>query len=149
MAQNGSNYTELLLGLCCIMIAVQVDCKPALTCCVVINQCIFTSLKDTDFLEEYYELLKLPQYETYPEFPAVGVAYDAIWSLALALDKVTNRVANGNDSGCGHLRGALVPLEFFDYANEKMGCILRQSIDEVEFSGVTVSKCKTISFIPN
>ena len=45
----------------------------------------------------------------------------------------------GNDSGCENLQGELVPLEDFDYTNEKVGCILRQGFAEVNFVGITVS----------
>ena len=33
----------------------------------------------------------------------------------------------------------LVPLEEFDYHNNKMGCLLKESMDEVFFHGVSVS----------
>ena len=66
------------------------------------------------------------------------MAYDSIWSIAYGLDKASKKVAAGNDSGCGHLPGDLVPLEEFDYLNEKMGCVLKTSMDEVLFAGITV-----------
>ena len=44
-----------------------------------------------------------------------------------------------NDSGCEGLPGDLVPLEKFDYTNERVGCILRQGFAEVNFFGLTVS----------
>ena len=68
-----------------------------------------------------------------------GVAYDTIWSLALGLDRAMNRVAENNDSGCEELAGELVPLEMFNYTNQKMGCVLEQSIADLEFTGITVS----------
>ena len=49
------------------------------------------------------------------------------------------RIAMGNDSGCEGLPGDLVPLEEFDYTNERVGCILRQGFAEVNFLGITVS----------
>ena len=52
----------------------------------------------------------------------------------------------GNDSGCENLPGELVPLEKFDYTNEKVGCILRQGFAEVNFLGITVS-CYVFLFI--
>ena len=68
-----------------------------------------------------------------------GAAYDGIWSIALGLDRAMNRVVNNNDSGCEELVGELVPLEMFNYTNQKMGCVLEQSIAELEFTGITVS----------
>ena len=68
-----------------------------------------------------------------------GVAYDTVWSMAIGLDRATRKIAKGNDSGCENLPGDLVPLEYFNYTNEKLGCIMRQSFSEVKFIGVTVS----------
>ena len=67
------------------------------------------------------------------------MAHDGIWSLAIGLDNAVKRIAMGNDSGCEELPGDLVPLEQFDYTNEKVGCILRQGFTEVNFLGITVS----------
>ena len=91
------------------------------------------------FLDDYRQLLQLPQYRQYNSLGVVGVAYDTIWSIALALDTASKRIAVGNDSGCGHLSGDLVPLELFDYTNERVGCIMKRSMDDVKFTGVTVS----------
>ena len=90
------------------------------------------------FIEEYHELLSLPQYNSYPELGLAGTAYDSMWSIALGLDRASKKIASGNDSGCSHLPGDLVPLEKFDYFNEKVGCIMKQSMDEIAFNGITV-----------
>ena len=37
------------------------------------------------------------------------------------------------------MEGDVVPLEEFDYHNKKMGCLLKESMDEVFFHGVSVS----------
>ena len=76
----------------------------------------------------------------------MGVAYDAIWSIAIGLDIASKKITAGNDSGCEHTYGELVPLEMFDYGNEKLGCIMRQSYDEVMFTGVTVSLFECVVF---
>ena len=70
-----------------------------------------------------------------------GVPFDTIWALALGLDAAVQRIAQNNesDSGCGDLPGDLVPLEEFNYTNEKLGCIMRQSMSNLEFTGMTVS----------
>ena len=36
-------------------------------------------------------------------------------------------------------RGKLVPLEKFDYHNEKLGCLIQESMDELKFLGIFVS----------
>ena len=87
----------------------------------------------------YHGLLNQAQYKDYHDAGIGGVAYDSMWSIALGLDKASKKIAAGNnDSECSDLPGDLVPLEEFDYSNEKLGCILKNSIDEVSFIGVTV-----------
>ena len=72
-----------------------------------------------------------------------GVVYDAIWILALALNKTLSMVDIGNSSvigtGCENATGSLVPLEAFSYSNEKMGCLMQWNIQRTNFSGVSVS----------
>ena len=69
-----------------------------------------------------------------------------MWSIAIGLDITSKKITAGNDSGCEHLYGELVPLEMFDYANVKLGCIMRKSFDEVMFTGVTVSLFECVVF---
>ena len=92
-----------------------------------------------EFTEQYRALFQLPQYKEYTELALGGLAYDAVWSFVLGLDKATKKIARRNDSGCENVPGDLVPLEYFNYTNEKLGCIMRQSFSEVQFIGVTVS----------
>jgi hypothetical protein len=72
-----------------------------------------------------------------------GVVYDAIWILALALNKTLSMVDMGNSSvirtGCENATGSLVPLEEFSYDNEKMGCLIQWNLQRTNFSGVSVS----------
>ena len=72
-----------------------------------------------------------------------GVVYDAIWILALALNKTLSMVNAGNSSvigtGCENATGSLVPLEEFSYSSEKMGCLIQWNIQSTNFSGVSVS----------
>ena len=69
--------------------------------------------------------------------------YDAIWILALALNKTLSMVEAGNSSiagtGCENATGSLVPLEEFSYSNEKMGCLIQWNLQQTNFSGVSVS----------
>ena len=69
--------------------------------------------------------------------------YDLIWALALGLDSASKKIAQGNKTGCEEqYDGDLVPLEEFNYTNQKIGCILRKSISEVQFDGLSVSHDK-------
>ena len=73
-----------------------------------------------------------------------GVVYDAMWILALALNKTFSMVEAGNSSiiaetGCEDVPGSLVPLEEFSYSNEKMGCLMQWNLQQTNFSGVSVS----------
>ena len=58
--------------------------------------------------------------------------------MALGLDHALERVSRNDSSGCDHLPGKLVPLENFDYYNELMGCVLKKSFHQVNFTGITV-----------
>ena len=51
-------------------------------------------------------------------------------------------VKSGNINGthCENVTGPLVPLEQFDYSNEKMGCLIHWNIQQRNFSGVSVRK---------
>ena len=100
-----------------------------------------TEQTSKEFLEVYNDHLNQPRYHRFNPVATIapGVPYDGIWSLALGLDNAIKRVAQGNESGCEELFGDLVPLEEFNYTNEKMGCILRKSINEVQFDGLSVS----------
>ena len=92
-----------------------------------------------EFKEEYDSLVNSPKYEDIDPLSVIGVAYDSVWAMAIGLDTASERVRTGNDSGCDHLPGDLVPLEEFDYSNAKMGCVLNESFLETSFMGITVS----------
>ena len=59
--------------------------------------------------------------------------------MAIGLDNTMKRIAVRNDSGCEKFSGDFVPLEQFDYTNERVGCLLREGFAEVNFLGITVS----------
>ena len=48
-----------------------------------------------------------------------------------------------NETGCEEkgLEGALVPLHEFSYDNGLMGCVIRWSLEQTDFDGVTASHC--------
>ena len=80
---------------------------------------------------------------------SAGLAYDTVWALAHGLDRAVDAIVKNDSSGCEDLPGDLVPLEKFNYQNEKMGCVLRKSIGNVHFPGITVSLvAMAISLLP-
>ena len=91
-----------------------------------------------EFVEKYYSLVNSPEYKDIVPSSVAGVAYDAVWAMAIGLDTASKRVHMGNESGCEHLPGDLVPPEEFDYSNAKMGCVLEKSFSETSFIGITV-----------
>ena len=71
-----------------------------------------------------------------------GVAYDAVWTLALALNRTQEMFLsnyNVSEIGCDGLDGGLVPLEKFNYSNGVMGCVMCWSLQQTNFSGISVS----------
>ena len=75
---------------------------------------------------------------------AGGRAYDAVWVLALALNRTMAMVGSGNinGTGCENATGSLVPLEQFQYSNERMGCLIQWNIQRTNISGVSVRNTK-------
>ena len=73
---------------------------------------------------------------------AGGRAYDAVWVLAIALNRTMTMVktANINGTGCENTTGSLVPLEQFQYSNEMMGCLIQWNIQMTNISGVSVKE---------
>ena len=67
------------------------------------------------------------------------MAFDSIWTIALGLHNASESVRINDSRGCEDYPGELVPLEEFDYHNDKMGCVLRRSMGNVDFAGITVS----------
>ena len=67
--------------------------------------------------------------------------YDIMWVLAHALNNTATMVDSGNisETNCGNMHGPLVPLNEFNYTNEKMGCLLQWNLQLTDFSGVSVS----------
>ena len=94
-----------------------------------------------DYITQYEMLLNdSERYPNLTRLESAAAEYDATWAMALGLHNASEKVKINDSSGCGHLPGKLVPLEQFDYANQMMGCVLRNSIAEVDFTGITVSE---------
>ena len=72
----------------------------------------------------------------------VGVRlYDIMWMLAIALNNTMSMVRSGDisETGCSSVPGSLVPLEEFNYNNEKMGCLIQWNLQTTNYTGVSVS----------
>ena len=95
-----------------------------------------------EYEKEYSKLLQQERYQVQnlTKFIASGSIYDATWAMALGLHNASEMVMMNDSSGCDHLPGRLVPLEDFDYMNEKMGCVMHNSFHQVHFFGITVSQ---------
>lgn len=100
------------------------------------------------FANQYHSLLQEPKYENLAKLGIAGLAFDAVWAIAVGLNIASKKILFGNDTGCEKVSGEMVPLEYFNYTNKKLGCILKQSFSEVSFLGITVSQiCNKLSHI--
>ena len=70
-----------------------------------------------------------------------GVMYDVVWVLALALNKTMTMISSSDISqtDCEGVPGETVPLEQFNYTNEKIGCLVQWNLQQTNFNGVSVS----------
>ena len=64
------------------------------------------------------------------------LAYDSVWTLALALNKTMNMINTNNTLDGG---SSLVPLEGFSYGNSSAACLIRHSLSNTNFTGLSVS----------
>ncbi len=88
------------------------------------------------------------------------VAYDTLWTFALALNRTNEMVGSltreeilnmtqcgGTDEETG-VKWEVVSLENFTYSNQLMGCIIRWNLERTDFVGVSVSQnIATISIL--
>ena len=67
-------------------------------------------------------------------------AYDAVWALALALNKTAEQIkSNTSIPKCQNLQGyANISLDHFQYNNAKLSCYLNSNLQETNFNGVSV-----------
>ena len=67
--------------------------------------------------------------------------YDVLWAFAFALNRTMDLIASGDINGthCENSEGSLVHLHEFNYTNEMMGCLIQWSLQQTDFSGLTVS----------
>ena len=100
----------------------------------------------SEYKNEYDSRLNdTSRYPNLTKLDAAGMAYDAIWTIALSLHNASESVRINDSRGCENYAGELVSLEKFDYRNKMMGCVFRRSITNIDFSGITVSIAITIS----
>ena len=66
--------------------------------------------------------------------------YDGLWALAFALNRTMTMVNNEDidRTGCQNASGSLVSLHQFTYKNKMMGCLIQWSLQQTNFSGLTV-----------
>ena len=107
---------------------------------------VLTLQTPEEFELEYARRLELPKYDGLTKPFAAGVAYDAAWAIAVGLNITLNKIQSNDILGCESHPGKLVPLEKFNYSNDKMGCVLVKSFSEVNFTGITVSDTLRIRY---
>ena len=64
------------------------------------------------------------------------LAYDSVWTLALALNRTMNMINTNDTLDCGP---SPVPLEEFSYGNSSTACLIRHSLRGTNFTGMSVS----------
>ncbi len=78
------------------------------------------------------------------------MAFDALWTFALALNRTSEMVQSSTRQGIANLTGCnvpgeLVPLENFAYSNQFMGCVIRWNLEKTDFVGISVSQLFPLS----
>ena len=102
------------------------------------HACIAQSAEEFD--EIYHVRLADSEYDISTVYI---IAFDTIWTLALALNKTEEmRLNNITTERCSDLTGELVPLSQFNYSNAYMGCIIKEHFHKVNFTGVSVNQCQ-------
>ena len=93
-----------------------------------------------EFLAEYEASLDRPEYSHLESTVTSSLAYDAIWSLALALNSTLGDILDEiSPPRCENFTGGFTPLENFTYSDQKVGCIVREYLQATDFTGVSVS----------
>ena len=93
-----------------------------------------SSQSASNFTELYKTALNV-----YEATTANAIAFDAVWALAEALNKTEEmRLDNETVANCTDFDGDLVPLDQFNYSNGLMGCVLKYTLHQTDFLGVSV-----------
>ena len=77
--------------------------------------------------------------------PEGYTAFDAVYSMAIALDKVQKAVCKGDNLGCGHSEN-LTSIEDFQYYNAQLECMVKVELSNTDFLGVSVSNRNLINY---
>uniref|UniRef100_A0A1X7VPL5 G-protein coupled receptors family 3 profile domain-containing protein n=1 Tax=Amphimedon queenslandica TaxID=400682 RepID=A0A1X7VPL5_AMPQE len=93
---------------------------------------------------EFYELYnsRLANHSSYPEYRYIlssyvaHMAYDATWTLALALDRTAKRIAGGQGPG-PECSGTLTPLDEWNNTITATSCLIRYELGRTSFEGLT------------
>ena len=64
------------------------------------------------------------------------LAYDSVFTLALALNRTVHMINTNDTLDCGP---SPVPLEEFSYDNSSTACLIRHSLSNTNFTGLSVS----------
>ena len=111
------------------------------------------------FYTLYEERITEPQTNIsyYSHSSVATVAYDALWALALALNRTSEMVESltreeimnstqceGSDEKTSR-EWEIVSLENFTYTNQLMGCIVRWNLERTDFVGVSVKLMSILS----
>ena len=64
------------------------------------------------------------------------LAYDSVWTLALALNRTMNMINTNDTLDCGP---SPVPLEEFSYGNSSTACLIRHNLSKTNVTGLSVS----------
>ena len=63
-----------------------------------------------------------------------------MWVVAVGLHRADVWAKEGRgDTECDQLPGEYVPLNLFNYTNQRMGCLMRKGFASTNFTGITVS----------
>jgi gamma-aminobutyric acid type B receptor len=66
------------------------------------------------------------------------IAYDATWTLALALDKVERKLSTGDIGDCHSPNPTnITKLYNFKYRNSTVACLIRSELTKTSFEGLT------------
>jgi gamma-aminobutyric acid type B receptor len=110
------------------------------------NAPTISGLSPYQFTQRYTSFFNgsYPQYSGLSYQVEAFTAFDAIWTLALALDRVQKAVCASDNLGC-NISPTLNPLEDYRYFDAQMECMLNRTLNDTGFNGVTVSN--TIIFV--
>ena len=96
--------------------------------------------------KKYMEIyIKKKKDEGYSDTIVHTLAFDAVWALAIALNRTASQLdemdyRNSDLLECSKLQGSLnVSLDQFEYSNAQLACLLKKNMQRTLFDGVSVS----------